>query len=86
MSAKKDNTERGFPVALSWILFLVMVIVGAGLITSPHPSRQILGFVLLFAPLVLFSLIMALFYYRSRRDAERLLAAEEPESPHQDEP
>lgn len=75
MSKDAKPKERGFPVAISWILFLVMVIVGAGLITSPTPSRQILGFVLLFAPLILFSIIMALFYWRSRRDAERMLAA-----------
>ncbi len=77
MSGDKATKERRFPAAISWILFLGLTIVGAGFITSPEPSRQILGVVLLFAPLVAFSLLMALFYWRSRRLAEQLVAADE---------
>lgn len=75
MSQEKKNKERGFPTGIAWIVFLAMIIVGAGFISSPDPGRQILGFVLLFSPLVVFSLLMALFYWRSRRHAEELVAA-----------
>lgn len=68
--------ERRFPVAIAWIAFLAMVIVGAGFISSPVPGRQVLGFVLLFAPLVIFSLLMALFYWRSRRYAETMAGSD----------
>jgi hypothetical protein len=53
-----------------WIGFILSVLIGAGLILSPQPGRQIVGFVLLFAPLVVFTLIMAAYYWRSRRMAE----------------
>lgn len=66
-----EKKERRFPVAISWIAFLAMVLVGAAFISSPDPQRQVIGFVLLFAPLVVFSLVMALFYWRNRRYAER---------------
>ncbi len=71
-----EAKERRFPVAISWIVFLALVVVGAGFITSPDPGRQVLGFVLLFAPLVLFSLLMALYYWRSKRHMQAMLEDE----------
>lgn len=65
--AKEDG--RNFPYPIAWIVFLACMFVGAGLLSSPDPGRQVLGFALLFAPIVAFGLLMALFYWRSRRQA-----------------
>lgn len=63
--------KRNFPYIIAWILFLSSAAVGAGFLLSPDPGRQLLGFAFLFAPIVIFGALMALFYWRSRRLAEQ---------------
>ena len=58
---------RNFPYIIAWILFLSSAAVGAGFLLSPEPRKQVLGFALLFAPIVIFGALMGLFYWRSRR-------------------
>lgn len=62
--------RRNFPYVIAWILFLASAAVGAGFLLSPDPGRQLLGFTLLFAPILIFGGLMGLFYWRSRRLAE----------------
>ncbi len=63
-------TERRFPYPVVWGLFLVLMFSGAGLLLSPDPARRAWGLGLLLAPLAAFGVLMALFYWRSRRDAD----------------
>jgi hypothetical protein len=75
MSNNADG-ERKFPVAISWIAFLALVIIGAGFITSPVPGRQVIGFAMLFAPLIAFSVLMGLYYWRSKRHMQAAVETE----------
>lgn len=62
--------ERRFPYPVAWGLFLVLMFTGAGLLLSPDPTRRAWGLGLILAPLGAFGVLMALFYWRSRRDAD----------------
>ncbi len=64
-----DDESRNFPYVIAWLVFIACIVVGAGLLLSPNPGRQVVGFVLLFAPIVGFGALMGLFYWRSRRMA-----------------
>ncbi len=65
-----EQEKRNFPYVVAWIGFLASVIIGAGLLLSPSPTRQLIGFIMLFAPILIFGALMGLFYWRSRRLAE----------------
>lgn len=66
---RDDQTakERSLPYGIIWALFLISMFVGAGLVWNPDPVRRAWGLTLMVAPLVLFGLLMAAFYWRSRR-------------------
>lgn len=72
MGGTDDATEgrRNFPYPAAWVLFLASLLAAAGLLLSPDPAKQVWGLGLLAAPLVAFGLLMALFYWRSRRMAQ----------------
>ena len=62
-----ESRERRLPAGLLWALFILSLLAAAALLTADDPWLQMWGFVLLFSPLVLFGLIMAAYYWRSRR-------------------
>lgn len=61
--------DRRLPYGVLWALFITSLLVGAGLTWDPDPDKRAWGLFLMVAPLVVFGLLMALFYWRSRRVA-----------------
>lgn len=61
--------ERRIRYPILWVAFIVLVLIAAGLSSSPDPTRQTIGLAMLLTPLAAFSILLALYYWRSRRDA-----------------
>lgn len=62
--------ERRIPYIWVWIVFLAMMFVGAGLMTSDDPGRVRAGIAILVLPIAAFSALLGLYYWKSRRDAQ----------------
>lgn len=53
-----------------WSGFVLLVVVGAGMMTSSDPARVSIGIALLLAPLIATALLLTVFYVQSRRQHE----------------
>jgi hypothetical protein len=51
----------------SWIVFLIVTLIGAGMMTSQNPLTVRWGIILLLVPLALTGGVLTLFYLLSRR-------------------
>jgi hypothetical protein len=59
-------TERTIPYGWVWLLFLMFLFVGGGMVLGSNSGLRAVGLGLLLAPLAIFGALLMIYYLKSR--------------------